>query len=265
MRFSPLLLRILKRKVNKVQALLDRLHQSGEKGLAWLIDPEKELNHQDFKWIGQSSLDLILIGGSTSDPLILEDLISKIRSYSGKVPICLFPGSFHQITPLADAVLFLSLITGRNPEFLIGQQVKAAEAVNLSGLEVLPTAYLLVNEGEILSVHSVSQTLPLLNTQVDLVAQTALAGKLLGMQYFFLDAGSGAVQPVSASVIRKVKEKVQKPVIVGGGLDSATKVKLAYEAGADLVIIGNGAENNPGFLTEVLKLKQWYAHSLNIN
>lgn len=255
----------LRRKVSKVKALLQGLFRSGSKGLAWLIDPEKEFSIQDFGFIEHSALDLILIGGSTADPVRLEGLIKSIRSQCRQIPICLFPGSCHQICAEADAILFLSLISGRNPEFLIGQQVKAAEEVSGSGLEVLPTAYLLVNDGEILAVHSVSQTMPLINSQLDLIASTALAGKLLGMSYFFLDAGSGASLPVRPEVIRTVKDKVKCPVIVGGGIDSSEKVKVAFESGADLVVIGNGAENNPGFLAEVLNLKQWYNHSLNIN
>ena len=233
--------------------------------MAWLIDPEKEFSIQNFEWIEHSGLDLILIGGSTHDPLKLQELIHSIRLKSGEVPICLFPGSYHQICPEADAILFLSLISGRNPEFLIGQQIKAAEEVIQAGLEVLPTGYLLVNDGEIMAVHSISQTLPLMNTQTELIAQTALAGKLLGMKYFFLDAGSGASRPVSAKAISAVKEKTKCPVIVGGGIDNTSKIKNAFEAGADLVVVGNGAENNPGFLAEVLRLKQWYNHSLNIN
>ncbi len=230
-----------------------------------MIDPEKEFSIQDFEWIRHSALDLILIGGSTADPIRLEGLIKSIRSQSRQIPICLFPGSYHQISPEADAILFLSLVSGRNPEFLIGQQVKAAEEVSESGLEVLPTAYLLINDGEILAVHSISQTMPLINSQLGLISATALAGKFLGMSYFFLDAGSGASKPVCAEAIRIVKDKVKCPVIVGGGLNSSEKVKTAFESGADLVVIGNGAENNPGFLAEVLNLKQWYNHSLNIN
>lgn len=219
----------------------------------------------DFGWIEHSGLDLILVGGSTGDSLKLDVLIKSIREKSGNIPICLFPGSHHQISSEADAILFLSLISGRNPEFLIGQQIKAAEDVAQSGLEVLPTGYMLVNDGEILAVHSISQTLPMMNSQPDLVAQTALAGKLLGMKYFFLDAGSGANGPVGGQIIQKVKVKVRCPLIVGGGLDTAGKVRNAFEAGADLVVIGNGAENNPGFLAEVLNMKQWFNHSLNIN
>lgn len=265
MRFSPLHPAGQKRKVNKVKNLLQGLFQSGSKGLAWLIDPEKEFFLDDFGWIAHSGLDLILIGGSTGDFLKLDNLIRSIRTKSGNIPICIFPGSQHQVSPEADAILFLSLISGRNPEFLIGKQVEAAEEVAQSGLEVLPTAYILVNDGEILAVHAVSQTLPLINSQVELIGQTALAGKLMGMKYFFLDAGSGAKGPVQKQVIQHVKAKVNCPVMVGGGLDTPAKVRETFEAGADLAVIGNGAEKNPGFLAEVLQWKQWYNHSLNIN
>jgi phosphoglycerol geranylgeranyltransferase len=251
--------------VSKVKTLLRNLHQTGRKGVAWLVDPEKELDQSLFAHLPDSILDLVLVGGSASEIPFLEEVILTLKSKSNKLPICIFPGSYLQVSAEADAILFLSLITGRNPEYLIGQQVEAAEKVENSGLEVLPTAYLLVNDGEIRSVHAVSQTLPLLNSQTDLVAKTALAGKLLGMDYIFLDAGSGAARPVHPKVISEVKRKVNRPLIVGGGLDSPTKVKAAFEAGADLVVLGNGVEKDPGFLAEVLNLKQCYNQLLNIN
>lgn len=251
--------------MSKVKNLIKDLQNANKKGVAWLIDPEKDLNLQYFDWVRQSDLDLIFVGGSTSNPLKLEQLITSLKQKLGDLPICIFPGSYLQICPAADAVLFLSLISGRNPEYLIGQQVKAAEDVVNSGIEVLPTGYILVNEGEILSVHSTSQTLPLLNSQVEVITQTALAGKLMGMKYIFLDAGSGALKPVCRTVIKKVKQKAGLPLIVGGGLNSPIKVKEAFESGADLVVIGNGVEKDPDLLAEVLNLKKVFNLSLNIN
>lgn len=159
----------------------------------------------------------------------------------------------------------MSLISGSNPEYLITQQVEGAMAIEHFRLEVLPTGYLLVNEGEILSVHKASSTLPLLNSEVELIRSIALAGKYLGLKYFYLEAGSGAKIPVAHTVIQSVKKTVKSPVMVGGGLDSVEKVNRAFDAGADLVVLGNAIEKDPGFLTEVLKAKRWYNQLLNIN
>ena len=152
----------------------------------------------------------------------------------------------------------------------LADKLKALSKVEVSkilkmGLEVLPTAYLLVNNGEITRVHTVSQTLPILNSNPALVKNTALAGYYLGMKYFFIDAGSGAKNPVSSQVIESVKELVPCPLIIGGGIDNLEKLKDAFEAGADLVVLGNVIEKDPGFLSEVLDYKAWYNLSLNIN
>lgn len=248
-----------------VGKILHHFFNSGQKGIAWLVDPEKDMDLSSMNWVRNSGLDLVLLGGSTKEPFQLNEIIPQLRKAVGQIPICIFPGSHLQVCSQADALMFLSLLSGRNPEYLIGQQVKSALEVANSGLEVLPTAYILVNEGEILSVHAISQTLPLLNSQPNLVVQTALAGKFLGMEYFFLDAGSGASHPVSPTVIGAIKNTIQAPLIVGGGLDSTAKVKAAFEAGADLLVLGNVIEKDPDFLAEVLDTKRWYNHSLNIN
>lgn len=254
-----------KKKVKKVSKLLKNLSKTNRKGIAWLVDPEKDNDFTQFSWVKNSGLDLILVGGSSSKAEYFENTIQSLRKIAGTIPICIFPGSYLQLSDKADAILFMALISGRNPEFLISHQVQAASEVQVSGLEVLPTGYILVNNGELLSVHSVSQTLPLSNDEPEFVKATALAGKYLGMRYFFLDAGSGATVPVHPKVISTVKKAVKSPLLVGGGLTSSEKVKSAFEAGADLVVLGNAIEKDPGFLSEVLDIKQVYNHSLNIN
>jgi putative glycerol-1-phosphate prenyltransferase len=255
----------MKKKVRKVGKLLKNLSKTKRKGVAWLVDPDKDIDFDRFSWVGNSELDLILVGGSSFTADFFEKTILSLRKIAGAIPICIFPGSYLQLSNKADAVLFMALISGRNPEFLISHQVQAAPEVQESGLEVLPTAYILVNDGELLSVHSVSQTLPLSNESPEFVKATALAGKYLGMRYFFLDAGSGAVSPVHSTVISMVKKAIKCPLIVGGGLTDSEKVKTAFGAGADLVVLGNVIEKDPGFLSEVLDIKRWYNHSLNIN
>jgi putative glycerol-1-phosphate prenyltransferase len=233
--------------------------------VAWLVDPDKYQESSQFEWIENSGLDLILVGGSSGSAEALDSTIQSLKAHSGEIPICIFPGSKEQVSEHADGILFLSLISGTNPEYLITQQVEGALAIEHLGLEILPTGYLLVNEGEILSVHKASNTLPLLNSEVERIRAIALAGKFLGLKYFYLEGGSGAKVPVAHPVIQTVKKTVNNPLIVGGGLDSLEKVKKAFDAGADLVVLGNAIEKDPRFLAEVLKAKRWYNQLLNIN
>lgn len=251
--------------MKRVSKFLKSLSKSGQKGIAWLVDPEKGADLENFSWIKHSDLDLILVGGSSASSEDFDRVVRALKEISGDIPVCIFPGSHLQLSGKADAILFLSLISGRNPEFLISHQVKAAPEVEELGLEVLPTGYILVNDGELLSVHSFSQTLPLSNEDSYFAKATALAGKFLGMRFFYLDAGSGANCPVSSKVISEVKKAVKSPLLVGGGLNSSEKVKAAFDSGADLVVLGNSIEKDPGFLAEVLNIKLCYNHSLNIN
>lgn len=254
---------------NKVSNILKNLHQSKKKGVAWLIDPDKCPNLESFilnyEWVKNSNLDLIFIGGSQIRKNNFHIIVDFVREIAGKIPIVIFPGSHMQLAESADSILFLSLISGRNPDYLIGQQVTAAPKIASMGIEVLPTAYLLVNDGEISSVHTISQTLPIPNTKPQIVKDTALAGYYLGLKYFFIDAGSGSKSPVSPTVIESVKNEIPCPLIIGGGIDTIEKLKNAYEAGADLVVLGNSIEKDPGFLAEVLDYKAYYNLRLNVN
>ena len=253
----------------RVSRILKSFHNSGKKGLAWLVDPDKFKNSSNFEdefdWVKNSHLDLIFVGGSHLSRDNFREVVISVKKIAGDIPVVIFPGSQLQLAEEADAILFLSLISGRNPDYLIGQQVLAAPLVEKMKLEVLPTAYMLVNEGEITSVQYISQTLPLPNSRPNLAKATALAGLYLGMKYFYLDAGSGVKSPVSAEVIRSVKSGTNNPIIVGGGIDSLEKVKTAYESGADLLVIGNAIEKDPSFLAEVLNYKVLLNLSLNVN
>lgn len=251
--------------MKKISRLFKRLSKSGKKGVAWLIDPEKQFRPEDFHWIKDSGLDLILVGGSSGGKKALETTIKVLKTLSGSIPICIFPGSKFQLSDQADGILFLSLISGNNPEYLIGHQAEAALELEKMSLEILPTGYILVNDAEIRSVHQVSDTLPILNSDLDRLRAVALAGKFLGLKYFYLEAGSGATNPVSFHAIEIAKKTVSNPVIVGGGLNSLDKVEKAFSAGADLVVLGNKVEETPRFLEEVLKLKSCFNQVLNIN
>lgn len=254
-------------KKRSVRKLFLQLAKRNKKAVAWLIDPDK-LDSMDFSqwnWVKDSKLDLILVGGSRYVEESFDELVEKVQLIAGNIPVVLFPGSHGQVSGKADGILFMSLLSGRNPDFLISQQVDAAFKVYESELEVLPTAYILVNDGELKSVHRESNTLPISNQRPDIVLKTALAGTYLGMTHCFLDAGSGATSCVSAEVIQTVKSHVQIPLIVGGGLDTLSKIHSAMESGANMVVIGNQIEKDPDFLTEVLSYKEWYNQSLHVN
>ncbi|AFL83697.1 phosphoglycerol geranylgeranyltransferase [Belliella baltica DSM 15883] len=254
---------------NKIEQKLKALSKEGKKALAWLIDPDKIV--EDFSFLeqvremSQLNLDFIFIGGSLIEKNDLDRIIKMIKEVDSDLPVILFPGSVIQFSNHADGILFLSLISGRNPDLLIGQHVTIAPLLAKSKLEVLPTGYMLVDGGVATSVNYISQTIPLPNHKPELAVATALAGAFLGLQYFYLDAGSGAKIPVSPKIIDSIKKSIQAPLIVGGGLDTLQKVKDTFHAGADVVVIGNGAEKNLSLLTEVLEYIHVLNLSLNIN
>ena len=256
----------------KNNGILDRfysLKSTGKKGVALLIDPEKVGANSGTRALVENAyeygVDFIFVGGSLGDGELVNNAIHLIRSTSMEVPLVLFPGNMMQITDNADGLLYLSLISGRNPDLLIGQHVISAPLLAKSSLEVIPTGYMLVDGGGITGVQYISQTIPLPNDKPDLALATALAGKFLGLAMFYLDAGSGAQHPVSRSLIRVVSEQTGSPLIVGGGIDSPQKARVAWDAGADVVVIGNGAEKNPGLVAEVLQYAKVFNASLNVN
>ncbi|MDN3204200.1 phosphoglycerol geranylgeranyltransferase [Algoriphagus sediminis] len=250
----------------KIFELFQDLHLSGRKAIAWLIDPDK-VGVDEIKRLGisRSQVDFIFVGGSQMQVDFFDEVVSAIKAEAGKIPVILFPGSHAQLSQSADGILFLSLLSGRNPRFLIEEQVKSSRQVEAMDLEVLATAYLLVNDGQLGSVHYASDTLPILNSNVELAVETALAGKYLGMKLTYLDAGSGSPSPVNPAVISEIKSAVNGPLIVGGGLDTIEKCKVALDSGADLLVLGNAIEKDPSLLAEVLDQIQIRNFSLNVN
>ncbi|WP_209331021.1 phosphoglycerol geranylgeranyltransferase [Lunatimonas salinarum] len=248
---------------------LRALHRTGKKGVAFLIDPDDSWQEDHLAKIlldaGPYAPLYILVGGSLVQKDNVLDVIARIRTITASLPVLLFPGSVVQLADSADAILFISLISGRNPELLIGQHVAAAPLLADSGLEILPTGYMLIDGGRISSVHYMSQSVPIPNDKPELAVATALAGYFLGLQFLYLEAGSGAVYPVSYELIRAVRGRVPCPLIVGGGINTAEKAKEAWQAGADLVVIGNAAQKNPDFLAEVLRVAEIHNLSLNVN
>lgn len=211
--------------------------------IAVLIDPDKFPleNAKEFILGLPEGITHILIGGSTDQNCRTEQTVISIKAVS-QLPVILFPGDHSQITNHADGILFLSLISGRNPEYLIGQQVKAAEKLQKSSLECIPTGYILIDGGKECAVERVSNTKPISREDLSLIVNTALAGQFSGKKLIYLEAGSGALMPVSAEIISAVKKAVNIPVIVGGGIRTMEQQKIAFEAGADLLVIGTAFE-----------------------
>jgi phosphoglycerol geranylgeranyltransferase len=238
----------------KILDILKERHRAGKKSIAILVDPDKvddptRLNHL-INLASENCIDFFFVGGSLITTTNLAEVINLIKEQVS-IPVVLFPGNSMQLDPGADAILFLSLISGRNPDLLIGQQVIAAPILRNSKIEVMPTGYMLINSGKITSVAYISNTTPIPEDKYSLAACTALAGEMLGLQLIYLDAGSGAEREISAKMISAVRKAVNTPLIVGGGINTSAKAIAALEAGADMIVIGNALEKNPDFLIEI--------------
>lgn len=225
----------------------------GEKLLAVLIDPDKtpEGISGFIQKVNNSIITHIFVGGSTVDESATEILVSEIKKLTN-LPVVLFPGDIIQITDSADAILFLSLISGRNPDYLIGKHIEAVSVLRHTNLEVISTGYILIESGEETAVQKVTQTKPLSRNNVQYVVDTALAGELLGMKLIYLEAGSGATIPVSIDIVSEVKKQLTIPLIVGGGIRTKQQLDNAYQFGADLVVIGTAFEENIIFFNELI-------------
>ena len=222
-------------------------------GLALLLDPEKaDLFRLEIT--PDCHPDFIFVGGSTGgDPTeFVKELKRKLSIFSSQcsIPIVLFPGNSSQFTPEADAVLFLSLLSGNNPEYLVGQQVRSARAIHDSHLDFVPTAYILIDGGIETSTMRVTGTRPLNPDDLATIVDTCIAAELMGKQAIYLEAGSGAVHPVSTEIIKAVREKVNVTLIVGGGIRTPEAMNRAFDAGADIVVIGNHFEDHPETLKD---------------
>ena len=219
--------------------------------LAILLDPDKiDWKNLDFliEKIKQTPATHIFIGGSLVTTDIINKLIDKIKKNCA-LPIVLFPGNPSQISDKADAILFLSLISGRNPDFLIELQVKAAPILKKTQLEIISTGYILIESGSETAVERVSKTIPLDRNNPELALATAQAGEMLGNKLIYLEAGSGAKQAVSLEMIQLISKNIEIPLLVGGGITNLQGIQNAYDSGADLVVIGTAFENDINFFT----------------
>ncbi len=234
------------------QSLTDRKSQS-KKSFAVLIDPDK-VNDNSVEELIQLSLDAqvdyFFVGGSLVISSYLDECVQLIKR-SCDIPVILFPGSPSQVSKYADALLYLSLISGRNPELLIGQHVVSAPFVKKSGLEIMSTGYMVIDGGAPTTVSYISNASPLPSDKNEIAMCTAMAGEMLGMKLIYMDAGSGAKKAISESMIQKVASCIDVPLIVGGGITTAEKAYLNCKAGADVIVVGNAIEKDASLIKEI--------------
>ena len=232
---------------------LEKQKSLGKRSFAVLIDPDKvnELILDELIALSTAAkVDYFLVGGSLVISNQLDHVVQHIKKNS-TIPVILFPGSSTHISKYAEALLYLSLISGRNPELLIGQHVVSAPFIKQSGLEVIPTGYMLIDGGAPTTVSYISNANPIPADKNEIAMCTAMAGEMLGMKLIYMDAGSGAKRSITESMIEKVSQNISVPLIIGGGITDPEKAYLNCKAGADLIVIGNAIEKDPTLITEM--------------
>lgn len=232
--------------MKNILSQINKAYATGEKMLAILLDPDKltvDMIKETIERIHKIQPNYIFVGGSVVKNHHTDLIVNEIKNNSS-IPIVLFPGDINQITDKADALLFLNLISGDNPEYLIKQQIKSAAILKNSSLEIISTGYILIDGGTETSTQKVSQTLSIPQQNIDLITDTAYAGQLMGKQLIYLEAGSGAQNKVDKIIIKKTSNSINIPIIVGGGIKSKKEISLAHENGATLVVVGTAFENN---------------------
>jgi phosphoglycerol geranylgeranyltransferase len=234
------------------QQLLERRKQ-GRKSFAVLIDPDK-VNSSSIEQLVNLSVaakvDYLFVGGSLVISDNLDECIQQIKA-SCDIPVILFPGSPSQVSKYADALFYLSLISGRNPELLIGQHVISAPFVKQSGLEIIPTGYMVIDGGAPTTVSYISNAAPIPADKNDIAMCTAMAGEMLGKKLIYMDAGSGAKRPITEQMIQRVSSHIESPLVVGGGITDAEKAYLNCKAGADVIVVGNAIEKDTALIKEI--------------
>ncbi len=239
--------------LNGIYHSLAERKSNGKKSFAVLIDPDK-VNNQSMEQLidlaVSAKVDYFLVGGSLVISNYLDECLQLIRK-NCEIPTVLFPGSPSQISKYADALLYLSLISGRNPELLIGQHVVSAPVVKQSGLEIMPTGYMVVDGGAPTTVSYISNASPLPADKNEIAVCTAMAGEMLGMKLIYMDAGSGAKRAISESMIEKVAQAISVPLIIGGGIIEPEKAYRNCKAGADVIVVGNAIEKDASLIKEM--------------
>ena len=227
----------------------------GKKLFAILIDPDKQKNSVlslIVQKANEANVDYFFVGGSLLTNDNLDECIKTIKNNSN-IPVILFPGNAMQINKNADGILFLSLISGRNPELLIGKQVISAPILKQTSLEVISTGYMLIDSGKPTTASYMSNTLPIPRNKNGIATSTAIAGEYLGMKLIYMDGGSGAEKPIEIDMIKQVSNQINIPLIIGGGICNAQKAIDNCNAGADLIVVGNAIEKNTDLILEISK------------
>ena len=239
-----------------MNSFYEQLNDRSRKRIALLVDPDAYDSKGLEELIKQIRLhppDLLLVGGSILfEPIEITITALKLGT---KLPVFIFPGNVFQLSDRADGILFLSLISGRNPEFLIGNQVLAAPHLMRSGIEVIPTGYMLIENGKSTSVEYMSNTRPIPGNKPDIAVATAMAGEMLGLKSIYLEAGSGAEHPVNTAMIRAIRKNISLPLIVGGGIRTPETARELFDAGADMIVVGNALEKDPGLIEAFCKTR----------
>jgi len=245
----------------KIYDIISQAKSNAQKSFAVLIDPDK-INDasllQTLQVAVASKVDYFFVGGS----LVVTDTLDHVVAFIKKncnIPVILFPGSPDQITAKADALLYLSLISGRNAELLIGQHVISAPFVKQSGLELMPVGYMLIDGGVPTTVSYISNTNPIPSNKSDIALCTAMAGEMLGLKLIYMDAGSGAQKAIPTAMIQQVAKHISIPLIIGGGITTPEKARENCVAGADIIVVGNAVEKDPALITAIAEA----IHSLN--
>lgn len=244
--------------MNRILNQINQTYINKQNRFAVLIDPDKTNNsalEQIIILSSRSNVDFFFVGGSLLTENNLDLCIRTIKQKS-EIPVILFPGNNLQISKEADAILLLSLISGRNADLLIGNHVISAPYIKESKLEIIPTGYMLIDGGKPTTVSYISNTFPIPHDKEDIAACTAMAGEMLGLKTIYMDAGSGAIKPVSAKMIKKIRSSVELPIIVGGGIKTPESAVEIWNAGADIVVVGNAIEKSSELITEIGKIKE---------
>lgn len=239
-----------------MKSFYEQLSDRSRKRIAVLVDPDgyddKALNDL-IGYVNMNPPDLLLVGGSLLfKPIEITITALKLGT---SLPVFLFPGNAFQLSDRADGILFLSLISGRNPEFLIGNHVLAAPQLHRAGIEVIPTGYMLIEDGKSTSVEYMSNTRPIPATKTDIAVATAMAGEMLGFRSIYLEAGSGAAHPVASRMISAIRKHISLPLMVGGGIRTPEIALEVFGAGADLIVVGNAIEKDPRLIKDFCEVR----------
>jgi putative glycerol-1-phosphate prenyltransferase len=244
-----------------MKSFYEELKDRSKKRFALLVDPDGYDNGSLEELIGHINAyppDLLLVGGSLLFKPI--DLTITALKLGTRLPVFVFPGNLFQLSDRADGILFLSLISGRNAEFLIGNHVLAAPHLGRSGIEVIPTGYMLIGDGKISSVEYMSNTTPIPADKTDIAVSTAMAGEMLGLKSLYLEAGSGAIHSVEPALVQAIRKNISLPLMVGGGIRTTDTAGELFAAGADMIVVGNAVEKDPGLIRSFCELRD----SLNL-